>query len=326
MTRFSDERRGFDVTFPSGWMRADRVLTPMLTAPREILSVGTVEPVPNDESSACAQHPVETMERVGPRDVLVTILERIERRVGRDAPGAAATGRGHPRRQRGAAVPAARRPLPDVLDAVPDRRPRVLRERRRRGRRPAGGQGRAAGGARLLPRPRDPRRGRPPARRALLLSGALADLPVRSSPASTCRSRSRSARSRSSRPAPIPVARRRPRCGRAARTAGCCSCSSTPTSTPRRRIASRAGRIRFALTHPRPCGRTSASGMSHLLRWREPGERPGLPGASSTGPRRWVEQALGILDSFDDLQAGRVALRWPPCSDRESSPSTRGAR
>jgi len=32
--------------------------------------------VPNGEKSACAQHPVATMERVGPRDVFVTILER----------------------------------------------------------------------------------------------------------------------------------------------------------------------------------------------------------------------------------------------------------
>jgi hypothetical protein len=74
-TRFTDERRGFEVTFPSGWKRADTVLTPALTAPREILSVGTVDPVPNGEESACAHHPVATLERVGPRDVFVTILE-----------------------------------------------------------------------------------------------------------------------------------------------------------------------------------------------------------------------------------------------------------
>ena len=75
MTRFTDERRGFEVTFPSGWKRADTVLTPTLTAPREILSVGTVDPMPNTVASGCAQHPVETLERVGPRDVFVTILE-----------------------------------------------------------------------------------------------------------------------------------------------------------------------------------------------------------------------------------------------------------
>ena len=76
MTRFSDERRGFEVTFPSGWMRAETVLTPNLGDPAEVLSVGTVQPVPNGESARCAQHPVDTMERVGPRDVFVTIQER----------------------------------------------------------------------------------------------------------------------------------------------------------------------------------------------------------------------------------------------------------
>lgn len=75
-TRFSDERQGFEVTFPSGWMRADTVLTPTLGDPREILSVGTVEPVANGASSSCAQHPVETLSRVGARDAFVTIQER----------------------------------------------------------------------------------------------------------------------------------------------------------------------------------------------------------------------------------------------------------
>ena len=76
MTRYVDERRGFEVTFPSDWQRARRVLTPTLIEPREILSVGTVEPVANHESSACAQHPLRTLARVGSRDVFVTIQER----------------------------------------------------------------------------------------------------------------------------------------------------------------------------------------------------------------------------------------------------------
>ena len=87
MTRFSDERRGFEVMFPSGWMRAEMVLTPMLSAPHEILSVGTVDPVPNGESSACAQHPVDTLQRVGPRDVFVTIQERANAVSGEMRPG-----------------------------------------------------------------------------------------------------------------------------------------------------------------------------------------------------------------------------------------------
>jgi hypothetical protein len=75
-TRHVDERRGFEVTFPSRWQRARRVLTPALTDPREILSLGTVRPVVNGPSSRCAQHPLATLRRVGPRDVFVTLLER----------------------------------------------------------------------------------------------------------------------------------------------------------------------------------------------------------------------------------------------------------
>ena len=87
MTRFTDERQGFEVTFPSDLMRADTVLTPSLGNPREILSVGTVEPVANGGSSRCAQHPVETMARVGPRDAFVTIQERANQLSGEMRPG-----------------------------------------------------------------------------------------------------------------------------------------------------------------------------------------------------------------------------------------------
>ena len=38
--------------------------------------MGTVNPVPNTVGSACAQHPVETLERIGAQDVFVTIQER----------------------------------------------------------------------------------------------------------------------------------------------------------------------------------------------------------------------------------------------------------
>lgn len=87
MTHFTDERRGFEVTFPSTWLRADTVLTPALSDPREILSVGTVEPVANGRSSSCAQHPVDTMARVGPRDAFVTIQERTNQLSGEMRPG-----------------------------------------------------------------------------------------------------------------------------------------------------------------------------------------------------------------------------------------------
>jgi hypothetical protein len=86
-TRFSDERRGFEITYPHSWNRAGIVLTPNLSDPVEILSVGTVRPVANTPSSACAQNPVETMARVGPRDVFFTILERTNQVSGEMRPG-----------------------------------------------------------------------------------------------------------------------------------------------------------------------------------------------------------------------------------------------
>ncbi|HET8953727.1 MAG TPA: hypothetical protein VFN44_24610 [Solirubrobacteraceae bacterium] len=44
-------------------------------------------------------------------------------------------------------------------------------------------------------------------------------------------------------------------------------------------------------------------GLSYLIRWREPaGNR--VFQAHIYGPRRWVEQALGILDSFDVSKQG----------------------
>jgi hypothetical protein len=79
LTRFVDRRLGFEVTFPSDWQRAGEVLTPSLSEPREILSVGTVRPLANRASTACPQHPVETLAGVGPRDVFVTIQERTSR-------------------------------------------------------------------------------------------------------------------------------------------------------------------------------------------------------------------------------------------------------
>jgi hypothetical protein len=76
LTTYTDERLGYEVTFPSGWQRAREVLTPALGDPWEILSLGTVEPVPNDDGSACAQIPVATLEGMGRRDVFLTIQER----------------------------------------------------------------------------------------------------------------------------------------------------------------------------------------------------------------------------------------------------------
>ena len=75
-TTFTDERLGLEVTFPSDWQRAQESLTPGLTDPREILSLSTVAPVANGEGVNCAQHAEATLGRLGPHDVLVTLQER----------------------------------------------------------------------------------------------------------------------------------------------------------------------------------------------------------------------------------------------------------
>ena len=301
MTRFSDERRGFDVTFPSGWIRADRVLTPMLTAPREILSVGTVEPVPNDESSACAQHPVETMERVGPRDVLVTILERSN------------------------AVSGEMRPGPPQLDAVtPDdsEAPQCLgRDVRFRtywmpfqiGDR--GFYANAAVGDEV-----------PPEGRAEL-QAVLDSFHARAIRVEDDRQRG----VRFSYPEPwriypfqltgvdlpLQIALGTFPLEQAGPDPGC-----TPATALRARgedggllfvfeyadlDAAQKDRfprrpLRFALTTHDPVA-YECLGMSHLLRWREPASDRVFQ-AHIYGPRRWVEQALGILDSFDVSKQG----------------------
>jgi hypothetical protein len=69
-----DAARGFAVAFPSGWRRARRSLTPHLSDPREILSVGT-GPFVVDEGR-CAHMPTGALARLGPGDVLVSVLER----------------------------------------------------------------------------------------------------------------------------------------------------------------------------------------------------------------------------------------------------------
>ena len=65
----------FTATLPAGWMLASRSLTPQLANPIEILSAGTVRDAPPSEGS-CGHVPVGALERMGPRDVFVTVQER----------------------------------------------------------------------------------------------------------------------------------------------------------------------------------------------------------------------------------------------------------
>lgn len=64
----------YSVSYPSSWHRAARSLTPHLSDPHEILTVGTGRlPVAGPR---CAQVPVNALEAVGATGALVTIQER----------------------------------------------------------------------------------------------------------------------------------------------------------------------------------------------------------------------------------------------------------
>lgn len=84
-TTFNDERNALTVTFPSTWRRAQRSLTPDLTDPLEIVSVGSFAPGPRDDDD-CAQFPVGAMRAAGATDVFVSIQERTGRARGEFTP------------------------------------------------------------------------------------------------------------------------------------------------------------------------------------------------------------------------------------------------
>ncbi len=85
LTTYSDHKRGYEVTFPSRWYRARENLTPALVDPSEILTIATF-PLRLRRDERCyppIDAPVPALDRLGPRDALVSIQERIqiERRV-----------------------------------------------------------------------------------------------------------------------------------------------------------------------------------------------------------------------------------------------------
>jgi hypothetical protein len=301
MTRFTDERRGFEVTFPTGWVRAETVLTPSLSDPLEILSVGTIDPVPNDASSACAQHPVATMERVGPRDVFVTIQERAN------------------------AVSGEMRPGPPQLDAVvPDdsELPACLRREVpfktywmpfRLGDR--GLYANAALGDEVSPE------------RRAELQAVLDSFAVRANHVEDDRQRGvRFSYPEPWRIYPFQLTGVRLPHQIALGTFPLEQAEPDPNCSPVTALRARGedGGLLFVFEYadldeaqkdrfPRRTARFELSGhdpvayecfrMSYLIRWREPVSDRVFQ-AHIYGPRRWVEQALGILDSFDVAEQG----------------------
>jgi hypothetical protein len=71
---FQSVRYHFQVSYPSNWHRASRSLTPFLSDPHEILTVGT-GPL-SVGGPRCAQAPVNALEAVGAKGALVSIQER----------------------------------------------------------------------------------------------------------------------------------------------------------------------------------------------------------------------------------------------------------
>jgi hypothetical protein len=68
----------YTAVLPVGWELAAESLTPTLTNPVEILFASTIDDVRPAEG-ACAHMPVGGLERMGPRDALVTVQERYGR-------------------------------------------------------------------------------------------------------------------------------------------------------------------------------------------------------------------------------------------------------
>jgi hypothetical protein len=66
--------RGLSAELPSGWQQAEKRLTPQLTDPREVLSLGTF-PL-HAEEGECGHMPTGALEDLGPSDAFVTLQER----------------------------------------------------------------------------------------------------------------------------------------------------------------------------------------------------------------------------------------------------------
>jgi hypothetical protein len=71
---YTDAAHGIAVTLPPGWQRAPRRLTPRLTDPREVLSVGTF-PL-RYRKSGCEHLPTSALEDMRAGDALITLEER----------------------------------------------------------------------------------------------------------------------------------------------------------------------------------------------------------------------------------------------------------
>lgn len=73
-TTYRDGARAFSVSFPSGWHRARRGLTPHLTDPAKVLAL-TTYPLPHSPGRRCAHVPEAAARKLGSHDALLVIDE-----------------------------------------------------------------------------------------------------------------------------------------------------------------------------------------------------------------------------------------------------------
>jgi hypothetical protein len=72
--RVVEGERGLAVDLPAGWQRAGASLTPRLTEPREVLSVGTFPLRPGGDR--CSHMAERALADIGPQDAFITLQER----------------------------------------------------------------------------------------------------------------------------------------------------------------------------------------------------------------------------------------------------------
>jgi hypothetical protein len=76
LTTYDDQEGRFSIRYPAAWERSMQSLTPGLTDPREIVSVGSYHMRPGGE--LCAHLPVNALEDLSPADAFLTIQERAQ--------------------------------------------------------------------------------------------------------------------------------------------------------------------------------------------------------------------------------------------------------
>jgi hypothetical protein len=76
LTTYDDQEGRFSILYPAAWERSMQSLTPGLTDPREIVSVGSYHMRPGGE--LCAHLPVNALEDLSPADAFLTIQERAQ--------------------------------------------------------------------------------------------------------------------------------------------------------------------------------------------------------------------------------------------------------